>query len=229
MKRIYLDIAATDSVTLEDQEYHYLKNVLRYSVGDQFQILTPTELLFGEVAEVKKRSCDVQIISRETLPPTNYSFTVLQCILKREYMDTVIEKYTELGVTKIIPVVSQYSLSELKDNSKHRYMEIAKKAALQSERDRLPIIGEVIRFNEIAPIEGDNIVFYERGEISQPIIRSKSVQIVIGAEGGFSPAEIELLKGRGFSLSTPLRSILKAETAAVLFAGLTRIGISNES
>jgi 16S rRNA (uracil1498-N3)-methyltransferase len=227
MTRIYLDANIAETATLPEQEHHYLKNVLRSEAGDQIEVLTPNELLTAEIVELSKRTCIIRVLTRRELAPERYKFTVFQAILKREYMDTVIETYTELGVTEIVPVVSRYSQPELKDNAMRRYLEIAKKAALQSERERLPIIREAVKLADITPIDGDNIIFYERGERAMPKISANTVAIVIGPEGGFTDSEFTSLQRTGFVSATPFSQILKAETAAIVFAGQVRIAIGN--
>jgi 16S rRNA (uracil1498-N3)-methyltransferase len=226
MKRIYLNEISEESFPLPENERHYIQTVLRHSIGDTIEILTPHELCIAEIMTDKKREIIVKIVKKTPISPPKYTFRVFQCLMKREYMDSVIEKYTELGVTEIVPVISQYSMTELKDSALNRYNEIAKRAALQSERERLPAISPAVKLSSIRPIDGDNILFYERGEISAPTLKTTNVQIVIGAEGGFAADEVEYLTGVGFTSCTPIQSVLKAETAAVVFAGVVRMGLS---
>ena len=226
MKRIYLPEL---TVTLADNEHHYIKNVLRLGAGGRLEVLTPTELVLAEISAVDKRSTTLDIISSRPVNKPDYSFTAYQCILKREYMDNVVEKFTELGVTKIVPVISARSISEVKESAARRYNEIAKSAVLQSEREHLPEITAPVKISDIETHEGGNIIFYERGEPNVSTVKSKNMQIVIGPEGGFAEDEAEMLISKGFTPATPLPQILKAETAATVFAGWVMMGIQNVS
>ena len=68
-----------------------------------------------------------------------------------------------------------------------------------------------------------NVVFYERHEGAGIIKPAKSMSIIIGPEGGFTDEEFQTLVSKGFAASKPVSQILKAETAAVVFAGYVRI------
>lgn len=217
--RIFMEENHDGSFFIDDSNFHYMKNVLRLKVEDLIDILTPSSLITARIDFMEKRKLQVTAISRRGLKTPDYSFTVYQCILKREYMDTVIEKYTELGVTNIVPVISERSLKELKENTYKRYHEIAKTASLQSEREYLPHIENVMKLKDIKAIDGDNIIFYERAEKSTAKLSSRNVSIIIGSEGGFAEAEVAELQAKGFQVISPINTILKAETAAVVFAG----------
>lgn len=224
MKRLYLDHCPGDEFTLDGPAQHYLKNVLRMAAGERIGILTPAELLEAEVLSMGKRSATLTVRNRTAAKKTDYSLRVYQCLLKREYMDTVVEKLTELGVTEIVPVLSAHSLPILKDTALARFREIAKVATLQSEHSFLPHFTDAVKINSItASNNADNFLFYERGEISSPVLTGRDINLVIGPEGGFTEDEVSLLRGRGFIVCTPLSSILKAETAAVVFTGWVRI------
>ncbi len=229
MKRIYLPQFPSDQILIEDEEHHYLKNVLRAKPGMRIEIMTSGELLSAEIDGIQKRGISARILSRRALRPPAYTLTVYQSLLKREYMDAVVEKYAELGVTSVIPVIAERSLPELKENALRRYREIAKSAALQSEQEFITEIKEPLPVNKITVVtNADNILFYERAERkSPPVITRNNVALFIGPEGGFADKEVDYLLGAGFSAVSPVSSILKAETAAVVFAGWVRIALES--
>ncbi|MDR2869967.1 MAG: 16S rRNA (uracil(1498)-N(3))-methyltransferase [Deferribacteraceae bacterium] len=225
MKRIYYPHEVTNTNIITGAEQHYIKNVLRLDAGSLIELLTPAGLAVVELADVGKREITATLQSMRPLSLLDYSFTVFQCVLKREYMDTVMEKYTELGVTRIVPVASARSVGDVKDSTLTRYREIAKAAALQSERDQLPEITELIKIKQIpAEPEAESFLFYEREvQKSKPQISGRNLRMIIGPEGGFTDEEVALLTQQGFQCVSPLENILKAETAAVVFAGWLRI------
>ncbi len=222
MKRIYLEHTG-EEFTAVDNDHHYLKNVLRMQEGDEVDVMSADSLTRAHIIAVTKRETIFSAIASRPLITPDYSLTVYQCLLKREYMDTVVEKFAELGATRIVPVISRRSLPSLKESALSRFIEIAKYAALQSEQEFIPGITDAVKINDIrAAADADNILFYERGVVQSPVLTSRAVQIVIGPEGGFEADEVELLHNKGFLSYTPLKSILKAATAAVVFCGLVR-------
>lgn len=225
MKRIYLADVSEEVIEIHDSAHHYLKNVLRLTPGADIEILTPSKLITARITDIDKKRTLLQTIEQRDIKSFDYSFTVYQCILKREYMDNVVEKYTELGVTKIVPVVSERSVQMLKDSTLRRYKEISVAASLQSEREELPEIAEAIKLEHITSLRNAcNLLFYGRQQDKAiPSISSKNIKIVIGPEGGFTENEVNLLSSKGFNVVSPLRQILKAETAAVVFAGWVQI------
>ncbi|TCK60940.1 RsmE family RNA methyltransferase [Seleniivibrio woodruffii] len=223
MKRIFYEGMINDVFSLEGDVFHYLKNVVRAKEGDTLGVLTPSQYAECTITELGKRSASVHAdIVRET-KRHDYRLTVYQCLLKREYMDFAVEKYSELGATEIVPVVSRRSLNELKDKTRDRFTDIAVKAVLQSENEQLPVIADSIDISDITPCGTENIVFYERAETMGMPPVSKDMSIVIGPEGGFTEEEISMLAAKGFKIIKPVSQILKAETASVVFTGYVRM------
>ena len=223
MKRIFYDGAISGIFSIEGDYFHYIKNVVRAKEGDTLCVMSRDKLAECTIKELGKRSALLSADSVRDTVKHDYQLKVYQCLLKREYMDFAVEKYSELGATEIIPVISKRSLNELKDKTKERFTDIALKAVLQSENEQLPIISDSINIEDVAADMDENVLFYERCETrSMPCI-AKSMSIIIGPEGGFEDYEYELLVNKGFKAVRPIDQILKAETASVVFTGLVRM------
>lgn len=223
LKRIFYEGRINGTFTLDGDVFHYLKNVVRAKEGDSLGVLTTEQYAKCTIAEMGKRSASVRADMVRDAKRHDYRLKVYQCLLKREYMDFALEKYSELGATEIIPVVSSRSLNELKDKTRERFTDIAVKAVLQSENEQLPIIGDSVDISDITPDGTENVVFYERAEtVGMPAV-SKDMCIVIGPEGGFTAEEVAMLALKGFNVVKPIEQILKAETASVVFTGYVRM------
>lgn len=224
VKRFFYDGEIDEVIELSEDVSRRLRTVLRAQAGDKVEILTVSKLALGEIGIIGKRGITVKIENvRDVLKP-DYSLTVYQCLAKREYMDFIVEKYAELGVTRLVPVISARSLNSLKDNTVERFRTISVDAALQSENELVMEISAPVKLEKIKKGVGANILFHERmGKHERPSISGKIADIIIGPEGGFTDKETECLINAGFDAYTPINSILKAETAAVLFAGLIRM------
>lgn len=223
MKRIFYSDELTDVFEIEGDYFHYLKNVIRAKSGDVIGILTDSEFAECTITELNKRSAVLSVNERRPAKKHNYKLKVYQCLLKREYMDFAVEKYSELGATEIVPVISERSLNDLKDKTMQRYKDIAMKAVLQSENEQLPVIHDAVKIEDVLPDMDSNIIFYERCEDSGSLTASKDMSIIIGPEGGFTDEEYQILIDKGFTPVKPISQILKAETASVVFTGYVRI------
>ncbi|MDR2400416.1 MAG: 16S rRNA (uracil(1498)-N(3))-methyltransferase [Deferribacteraceae bacterium] len=222
LKRLYSDKPkiSGENIHLAPEVRRRLADVLRFKEGELFELLTPETLYTCRLTDKLKGVSRIEG-GRGVTPPA-YTLAACQCILKRGYMDSVIEKYAELGATKIIPVISERSINALPEKTLERYRQIAANAALVSESEFIAEISETVSIKELNAIEGDNILFYGRGNNRAiPKIGGK-VQFIIGAEGGFTPSELDTLKQKGFTSVTPFSGILKAETAGTVFCGMLR-------
>jgi 16S rRNA (uracil1498-N3)-methyltransferase len=224
MKRIYIEDFAESRYELRGNYHHYLKNVLRSREGGELEVLTGAELLNVRITEINNKYASLERTDGRPLKPCGYRLSVFQCVLKREYMDFVVEKYAELGVTEITPVLSSRSMRDVKDKAFDRYKEIAIKAVLQSENEHVPVINEPVELAELTTDRAEKLFFYERKEGRAPLeLAGKDVAMIIGPEGGFEVEEAETLVSKGFEAVSPFTPVLKAETAAVVFTGLVRM------
>ena len=227
LKRIFYSGTLSGVIELPEDDARRLKTVLRAQNGDRVELLSETSLAEGVISSVGKNTVLVRVDAVRDAVRPEYDFTVYQCLAKREYMDVIVEKYAELGVTKIVPIISARSLNSLKDSALARFKVIARDAVLQSENEFIPEITEAKDISKIKAEHESCLLFHERcGEKAFPCDISKNVGIIIGPEGGFTEKETIMLHEKGFKAYTPLSCILKAETAAVLFAGMVRVALS---
>jgi 16S rRNA (uracil1498-N3)-methyltransferase len=139
-------------------------------------------------------------------------------------MELIIQKAVEIGVTKIVPVVSSRCVSrpDKKSLSKKiiRWQKIAKQAAMQSGRGIIPKIGECLSFKDaVENAKGEKVIFYELGgESVKTILKNtpEEISIFIGSEGGFSSEEVSLVTENGGKRATLGKRILRAETAPLV-------------
>ncbi len=145
---------------------------------------------------------------------------------KSDKMELIVQKAVELGAAEVIPVAMKNCVVKL-DAKKAaaktaRWQEIAKSAAKQSKRSRIPVVREPVNYREAVALAGELDVLLpyenERGmaatrEVMERIAPGQSVGIFIGPEGGFDPSEIALAKRRASGV--PRKRILRTETAGL--------------
>jgi 16S rRNA (uracil1498-N3)-methyltransferase len=183
------------------------------------------------------RSAEVEIRSRAMPGPETVAPPVVLIvgILKGQRMDTLIEKATELGVSRIVPAVTSFTVARpsATDTAKaQRWRRIAVSAATQCGRAAVPEVAPPTHFAEVlgaAPRLGLGIVMWERepavrlGELHAAHPRPGVVTLAVGPEGGFSPAEVELATRHGFHVSGLGPRILRAETAGIVALALCQL------
>ncbi|ADR19162.1 RsmE family RNA methyltransferase [Calditerrivibrio nitroreducens] len=224
LKRFYIDKDLTDEIEIDEDMYHHIKNVLRTKIGDKFIFINDSEVGEYQFYFGMKRSGIFTLNNKKSHEILDYKLNVYLGILQREYFDTVMEKLGEIGVTNVIPVITKRSIQTVNNNTVERIKKLLIKGALQAEHDFLPSLDAVLNISEITPNTDNNFLLYERKESKNRMeIGSKSVSLVIGPEGGFEEDEIELLSDKGFVPVSPIKGVLKAETAALLFAGYAKI------
>ncbi len=225
-------ISNQEFINLELREdYHHIKNVMRTKIGEQITIVDNSngKILLVEVESIEDTYVKVNKIKEiESNSEFPFNVTLAQGFPKGDKLELIIQKSTELGITAIIPTMMKTSIVKLDSNKAKKKVErfnaIAKGAAEQSKRSIIPTIQDVINIKDIdLSLYNKVFVAYEEdsknGEKSQfkafveAINVNDSVLIVVGPEGGISPAEIEYLKSKNAIIGAIGPRILRAETA----------------
>lgn len=225
MGQIRLYIAQPLSVgqkfELDERQSHYLINVMKIKTGDSIHCFNNQNGEFGcEIAEITKKHCILQVIYHDKsyhLPPDIW---LAFAPVKKDNTDFIIQKATELGVRKIIPVITRYTISER--IKKERFIAQTIEAAEQCRRVDLPEVADAVSFdNLLKSWASDRKLYYLdetlKGEPAKRAFTSdEKCAILVGPEGGFSEQELGILRktpnAQGVTLGP---RILRAETAAI--------------
>lgn len=209
----------------DEEEFRHLVKARRVRVGEKVRLLNGNgDEYLCEVKELDARSKRVKavilktVLKKRELPfKLTVAFSPLGEDRANEYL---IEKCTEVGVSAFLPVF--FERSTRKRIRRERWLRIAREAVKQSGRSVVPDIYEPVELQSIRKFDGSYRFF---GQIDSGITLSwdkidGSVIILIGPEGGITEDEITFLTDEGFTGVRLCSTILRAETAAVLFAGL---------
>lgn len=209
---------ALDVVLTEADVVHQLSHVLRAIAGEKLMLLDNSGIECKAVIQsMTKEAVTVRIVScAPTRSEPKNAVTLYQSMLKKDKMEWVFEKCTEVGVTRFVPVLSARSVKL--DVNTVRMRKIIKEAAEQSGRGKLPQIKAPMSFKDaVAEAEKSgtvNVLAHTEG--MEPLGSSRSINIFVGPEGGFIDEEVALAQKHGFHIISLGPRTLRAETAAVV-------------
>ena len=206
-----------------------MRNVLRLAPGARVVALSgdgwECEV---EVTEVSKQQTAGRILERRPNDREPHAqLTLYQCLLKHDHFEWVLQKCTEIGAARVVPVISERTVAK-GGVKEERWARIAAEAAEQSGRGRAPEISAALSLEDaladcagldlaaIAWEEEPDMRFETLIEEAQPT----RLGLFVGPEGGFSAREVGLARTHGVHPVTLGRRILRAETAAVVFCAL---------
>lgn len=225
--RLYADTFghATGEVVLSERNHHYLSRVLRAKTEQKIELFDGNGCVCQAIiADISKRETTVQLLNISETPDHRLPVTLGLALIKSDRFDWALQKATELGVTAIQPIITQFTDSPPKPDRLEKkwshWQEILVNACEQSENNWLPRLQKPAQLNEL-PIPAQSIVAHP-ATVTAQINSAQESLLLIGPEGGFSDAEIDtLLKKQVKPMSLGPR-ILRAETAAIV--GLTLLG-----
>lgn len=232
LTRIYIDqpLSLNTTIELDKPAAHHLTRVLRLRNNDPFIIFNGKggEYQARLIPDNRKTFASIDSFN-DIDTSSSIEITLLQCISKGDRMDFAIQKATELGVSCIVPICSEFTAVNLKDDRRdkklHHWQSIAINACEQSGRSELPVIKDIVSYKQLMAenMDGTKLML---DPISTNTFSSLSTDenhffLLIGPEGGLSEDEVQLAKLNGFTGIQMGKRILRTETAAL--AGITAI------
>ena len=220
-----------DKIVVKDGEFIHLKNVLRLGVGDEIIVSLNTDIEYVcEIEKVTKTSAICKINGEnKCLRNPLKNIVLFQAVAKKPKFEFIVQKATEIGISEIVPFMSEYCIAKVTENKAERLYEIALNACKQCERTIIPkispatdVIGVIERFKEF-----DIVLFANErtdvGEKLKSLSKQKNIAIIVGSEGGFSQKEKEKFVEAGAVSVSLGKRILRCETASVAMMSLVSI------
>lgn len=220
-----------ESVTVTGDDAHHIGTVLRLRAGHFVELCDSSAAVYRAELVQTGRELIFELREECTAPSLpRLEITLAQCLPKGAKMDYVVEKATELGVARIIPVQSSRVVGERHGAATRleRWRRIVRAAAEQSRARRIPAVDEPVSWETLTaaiPQYDRSLIAWEVAparprELDTLLAGAAGVLIVIGPEGGLSRDEVEAARAQGavpFSLGT---RILRTETAGLVAAAL---------
>jgi 16S rRNA (uracil1498-N3)-methyltransferase len=231
---------AGERLTIDGEDHQYLARVLRTRVGDRLALFdgAGTEV-DAEVTRVGKRDTDLALGARRAVPTgaAAVAVTLLVAVPRGERMDLLVQKTTELGVARVVPVLAGRSVARPEAKAGGRWEKIAREAARQSGRADVPRIDAPTALDaaladptlppvRLALWEGEHARSLRAALASAYDAHDggprPATALLVGPEGGFAPEEVQRARAAGFAPVGLGRRILRVETAAIVAVALAQ-------
>lgn len=225
MQRYFAMNRKDNNFILSDGDMHHIKNVMRMKSGDELEIIYNKKLYICKVEDpnVNKFSLVEEVNDNNEM---DIDLIIAVGLVKEQKMDIILQKLTELGVKKIIPVKMNRSIVKL-DSKKaikkiERWQSICKEAAEQSKRNEIPVVESIKSIKELKEIETDYkfvCSVENKDNLVNKYLQTKTkyakMIFVIGPEGGMTPEEEKTLNDMGYTSISLGKRVLRVETACI--------------
>ncbi len=215
-----------DQVVITGEPYHHLRNVLRIKSGAILLLLDGLgQCCQVELEQLQSKQATSRVIRRWQETNRTLPISLLQALPKGDKFDLVLQKGTELGVSSFQPLETEYAIPNLKvarlSKRALRWQRIVNEAARQSRRCFLPQVKPLQKLATVLDEPSSNLklVLWEAGSVALaealPKESPTGVTLLVGPEGGFSAAEIEIITASRFQAVHLGPRILRTETAGL--------------
>jgi 16S rRNA (uracil1498-N3)-methyltransferase len=237
MPRVFIPAKFLDSerVTLDRAASRHLVKVLRLQAGAEVRVFDGcgTEVE-GRIVRAHAAGVELALGQRHRVPSPPVTITLLQSVPRGDRMDVIVQKTTELGITRIVPVLSTRGMVKPPPGKTRRWRTISQEAARQSGRADVPEVEDAVALDvalaDAAAAGGTRLALWEEERalpLRQVLVQVPPLPVIllVGPEGGLSEAEVESARGQGFRAVGLGPRILRVETAALVAVALTQAAL----
>ena len=216
--------------SLEDTDIRHIKKVMRMNINDLIEVVYNNKLYICKITSLEP--FNIKVIEKlDEDKKTKIELTVAVALVKEQKMDLILQKLTELGVSRIIPVSMERSIVKLDkerfNKKKVRWESICKEASEQSKRTNIPIIEDIKSIKDLTKEDADLKLVASTKEKEkllnyylQTIEDCAKIIMVIGPEGGISDKEEDILVSNGYNRVSFGNLIFRVETATIYVASI---------
>ncbi|MGB7722129.1 MAG: RsmE family RNA methyltransferase [Bryobacteraceae bacterium] len=224
-RRFFVDAVRGGMAELRGEDARHLARVLRAEAGQRYEISDGKVVYLAEITEARGPRVVFRVIEPLDTPATPLHITLCAALIKFDRFEWIVEKATELGVERILPVEAERSgkgLLEASRKRSERWTRIARESSQQARRVRAPEILPAVRFEPCLAEQADYRYFLEEAA-APPLLRALPVcrtsasraALLTGPEGGWTDAERQLAAAAGWQPVSLGPQVLRAETAAM--------------
>ena len=220
--RLYYPNSISKNTTslLSKEHTHYVANVMRLKRGSNINFFNQEGEWASEVVFLEKDRVEVKFLNKIKEPLKSLSIELAICLIKKNPMDIILQKATELGVSKITPIISERT--EIKELNHDRAKKIVIEATEQSNQFIPPEISKTIKLKDfLNQINSSNKLFFadinNKDRLKKEDIKDENLKtLLVGPEGDFTPDERKMILQNKNTISFSFsNNILRTETATI--------------
>lgn len=241
MHRFFVErISGNKAVISDKEQLHHIRDVLRLKENDVISLSDGRGKDYtGTITSISRNQIELKVKPEKAREENILKLTIACAMPKNTRFDDVVDFLTQLGVERIIPMRTGRVVVKL-DNEKaverhQRWVKIAQNAAQQSQRSHIPVIEGLTDFEDVISQSGGydlKLIPHLSGErrLIREIIKKRkprNILVLIGPEGDFTPAEVQLALDNGFQAVSLGDTVLRVATAAIAVASYIKFAIGN--
>jgi 16S rRNA (uracil1498-N3)-methyltransferase len=231
-RRFHVPQVHVGTLTLPPEPSHHARNVLRLKVGDEVELFDDAgDVGQGVIQDLTGQLVLVRIESKAQATGMGIEVHIASAIPKASRADWMIEKLSELGVSRFTPLATERSVVLPEGSGKRdRWNRLAEEAARQSGRAGVMRIDGLTRLDQV--VDSGAGIYCSTEQAADPLAavmakhQLSPVRVLIGPEGGWAEKELHLLRARDWQPASLGKNILRVETAALVAATLALHGPS---
>ena len=234
LRRVFVDDVQAGEAAVDGEAAHHLARVVRLKTGEEVEISDGRRLFRARVTEAAQR-CVRFAVEEELQALDNPAPQVVLQIALFQFprFEWALEKATELGVNRVVPVIAERSerhLAKAATKRLERWRRIAEQAAQQSRRLAAPLIDDAQEFDKLVSREpsGARFVLHPGGVALATLLGRTSgqpIELLVGPEGGWTDSEVALAEAAGYERAGMGGLILRCETAAIAALSVIAHGV----
>ncbi len=232
-RRFFVDEVRSGRAEIAGDDARHLTRVLRVEVGQRYEISDNRNVFLAEIETARKEQVVFKTIEKLPAPAEEARIVLCAALIKFDHFEWMIEKATELGVARIVPVLaarSEHGLERAAHKRLERWRRIAMEASQQSRRAYLPEIDEPSRFQDAIALAATHRFVMDEDAAAPPIggaipvsrNASDEIAMLIGPEGGWTDEERSAAQESQWTRVSMGPLILRAETAAIAALAVIR-------
>ena len=214
------NIVENTTSLLSKEHTHYVANVMRMKRGSNINFFNKEGEWLSEIIFLDRDRVEVKFLNKIKEPSKLSNIELAICLVKKNPLEIILQKATELGVSRITPIISERT--EVKELNLDRAKKITIEATEQSNQLNPPFINKLTKLKDfISNINKDTKLFFANVNSKyklkpSDIEKGQSISVLIGPEGDFSPQELELILATSNLTSFTLsKNILRTDTAVI--------------
>ena len=220
--RLYYPNSIVERTTslLSKEHTHYIANVMRMKRGSNINFFNKEGEWISEIVFLEKDRVEVKFLNRVKKSIKSSNIELAICLVKKNPMEIILQKATELGVAKITPIISERT--EVKELNHERANKIVIEATEQSNQLSPPKVSKIIKLKDFFDDLNDTNKLFFADINCKEILKKEDIKddtlkvVLIGPEGDFSPAERKMILENKNTISFSLsKNILRTETATI--------------